>query len=155
MKKNDLKEKLINFGPTATNISNNVYSVRLATPYAPIDGSTILTIPIKTNTIKNMNFNVIVNNNKSVANANIVTALAGTIYSKATVNPNPATDFIQISNIKAGSVLSIYDLTGRKLSEKVATSTSESMSIEKLNAGFYNLIITNGKEKAVTKIIKK
>ena len=140
---------------TATNISKDIYSIGLATASVPKEGTTLLTIPIKSNSVKNMSFDLTVNNSKSIANVNITTALAGTKNASFTVYPNPSSDFIHIDNMKAGSVLSIYDLTGRKLTGKTAATNSETIAIGNLSAGFYNLVITNGKDKTVTKIIKK
>ncbi|HEY0030075.1 MAG TPA: T9SS type A sorting domain-containing protein [Bacteroidia bacterium] len=64
------------------------------------------------------------------------------------VYPNPASEFltIDLSNVKNtdNTMLSMYDMTGKKIMEKqLDRSSMEKISIAKLAAGLYTVIITN------------
>jgi hypothetical protein len=51
--------------------------------------------------------------------------------------PNPANEFVIISNIEAGSSVSLMDLSGKIISQTIANSTSLTIPISDFNAGVY------------------
>lgn len=57
------------------------------------------------------------------------------------VFPNPATDFVNVNGVEAGSVLILTDISGKTISSQQATATNNRLSTEGLASGVYQLII--------------
>jgi len=140
---------------SAVNFSDDRYVIGLATANAPQEGSTIMSIPLLKSSQKPICFEIIVNTNKMLVYADITTGGSNFERAMITIFPNPANDIIQIDHIEIGSVLSVFDLAGRKIIEKRACSTTESLSVDNLSSGLYYLVITRDGKKFVTKFIKK
>jgi hypothetical protein len=64
---------------------------------------------------------------------------------KVLVYPNPANEIIVFSGelITNGSIVFIYDVTGKLIDSRVLSSTSCEINISQLNEGFYNYQIIN------------
>ena len=57
--------------------------------------------------------------------------------------PNPAQDFVYISGCKAGTAIYLLDLNGKRIKQKIASSSLEKLSLEHIPTGFYLLEIEN------------
>lgn len=72
--------------------------------------------------------------------------------------PNPAYDQINI-RVKSGlgedTLVSVYDIQGRKVAEKTLSSDVEVLNVDTLSAGMYIVQVTQGAKKEVKKIIIK
>ncbi len=67
------------------------------------------------------------------------------------VSPNPASDYLRISNLKESTMFKIYDLTGKKLFEKELDATNRTIDISNLAVGTYLL---NYGANSVTRFVK-
>jgi photosystem II stability/assembly factor-like uncharacterized protein len=65
--------------------------------------------------------------------------------------PNPATDFVTISNIEAGSTISLVDLTGKTVSQVIAGSTAVNVETSNFTPGVYFVTVSglNGTQKLI------
>lgn len=81
------------------------------------------------------------------------------IYNKDNliIYPNPANDFITVktSDIKSGSILTIYDVTGRIVLEKGLIQNESQIDIGKLVSGIYYVKIVNENTISGSKFIKQ
>jgi hypothetical protein len=68
------------------------------------------------------------------------------------VSPNPATDFITISGLQINETIRLFDLNGRLLISRRATSESETISVSHLPAGWYLVRVGSGQ---TVKLVKK
>ncbi len=74
----------------------------------------------------------------------------------ASIYPNPFTDRITISGIKANANVSISDISGRTISEYFNVSNNQEISgMEKLNSGVYTIQILEGNNRFISKLLKK
>ncbi len=72
------------------------------------------------------------------------------------VTPNPATDAVTVSGLKAGSRLAILDMTGRECKvAEVRQGTSLQVDVSNLSAGVYFVRVSDGTVAAVRKLIVK
>ena len=72
--------------------------------------------------------------------------------------PNPANDFIIISiqgEVKKGSILEIYDITGRVLHAETFKNPSFTFNVSHLHAGVYFVKISTGQYEITNKLIKQ
>jgi len=89
----------------------------------------------------------------------VVTGIADIRVGDAVIScyPNPARDviYINVSNLLSVKLKAqLYDLHGKLMIEKVIISGSLNiLPTENLPSGIYQLLITNGKEKLVIKIL--
>ena len=67
------------------------------------------------------------------------------------VFPNPASNYIQISN-EAGANISIYNLAGQEVLSSTITSNCENINVSSLCEGMYIVRISNGKEIQTCKV---
>lgn len=70
------------------------------------------------------------------------------------VYPNPANDFVTISDAN-GSEVRILDMLGRTLIAKSVKSSNETISIDNLNNGMYMIQIVKGGKASTQKLIKR
>lgn len=70
------------------------------------------------------------------------------------VYPNPANDFVTISDAN-GSEVRILDMLGRTLITKSVKSSNETISIDNLNNGMYMIQIVKGGKASTQKLIKR
>lgn len=89
----------------------------------------------------------------------ILTGLNNTkeINSEVLIYPNPANDFITIktSDIKSGSILTIYDVTGQALQVIRPESDQTMIDIRNLASGIYFMKLLNDSENIFFKFIKQ
>ena len=70
--------------------------------------------------------------------------------------PNPAREIVNIvTNSEKGSLLQLYDLTGRKLREIILQDNHYQLDISNLKASLYLLKLTNGEQSLYFKIVKQ
>lgn len=76
------------------------------------------------------------------------------VLSKTTLNlyPNPATTRASIDGLATGDLVSVIDITGKTLVERIATSNHLELDIEMWNNGLY-LVVVNGT--TVNKLVKQ
>ncbi len=55
------------------------------------------------------------------------------------ISPNPASDYLMISNLKESTMFKIYDLTGKKLFEKELDAINNKIDVSNLAVGTYLL----------------
>ncbi len=67
-----------------------------------------------------------------------------------TVYPNPASTILHLEGVDKGSIIALYDLTGRQVAQ--ATSANE-ISVSHLNSGLYLLRITTAEGQVITQKI--
>jgi photosystem II stability/assembly factor-like uncharacterized protein len=73
------------------------------------------------------------------------------IISKFSIYPNPATEQVTISNIEAGSTIVLVDVTGKVVSQVVASSTAVNVETSNFKPGVYFVTVSglNGTQKLV------
>ena len=75
--------------------------------------------------------------------------------SKLSVYPNPAHNFVKVSGLTTGDVVTINDVNGRVIYKATATKTYLNINITGLRAGVYFVKISNTKDVLIKRIIKK
>ncbi|MDD4001821.1 MAG: T9SS type A sorting domain-containing protein, partial [Bacteroidales bacterium] len=70
------------------------------------------------------------------------------------VYPNPANDFVTISDAN-GAEIKVIDMLGRTLISKVVKSTNETISINDLQTGMYMIQIVKDGQTSSQKLIKR
>jgi hypothetical protein len=83
------------------------------------------------------------------------TGIESIAAAKLSVYPNPATDYVVIENISAGSDITVNDLSGRTVYKQTAASNKETLSVASLAKGIYFVTVQTGNNKTVGKLIKK
>ena len=74
---------------------------------------------------------------------------------KASIFPNPFNDQIIISGIKAKAHVSIFDVSGRRISEYLDVANNQVVSgLEKIKSGVYFIKITEGKNQSTSRLMK-
>ena len=140
---------------SAINITDDTYAFGIATAYAQSDGATILTIPVNASVSKTITFNLIVNAERVTIPATIVTGLADENKKAVLLYPNPVVDELHLSQLEIGSVISIFDLSGRVLMTQTAASSSETLTVGSMPAGFYQLVVNTNGTKTMCRFVKK
>lgn len=79
------------------------------------------------------------------------TSVSSLNASNVKVFPNPASDYINISNAQ-GAYLNIYDMTGKVIVEKAINSDNMSVNIAMLNRGLYVISLQNKDERIIRKL---
>ncbi|HEY5591057.1 MAG TPA: BACON domain-containing carbohydrate-binding protein [Paludibacter sp.] len=69
--------------------------------------------------------------------------------------PNPSTSKITINNISKDASISIYDLSGKMVISRIATSTIEKIDVSNLDNGVYTIKVTNNLTTKTRKFIKQ
>lgn len=77
------------------------------------------------------------------------------ITSSIKVYPNPAAQILVIENATPGSVMHIYDITGRHLRSVTITNNKEQIDISHLSQGIYTLRVTTGDQQASWRFVKE
>lgn len=73
-----------------------------------------------------------------------------------TLYPNPTQGLVEVSNVVSGSILRVYDHTGRLLLSKVAQQAKEKIDLSGFAAGSYALVVINGTEQVFrAKVIRQ
>lgn len=141
---------------SALNIGSDVYAIGLACIDAPAEGSTIVTIPLLKAPEEDMVFNLIINTrqveytvNKSPSSVNTFMQAGIALY------PNPADQFIRISNVEKGSRIRIHDVGGRLLYSVIAGDISELIDLSGFANGVYTISVVNNDVTAVSKFVKQ
>lgn len=87
--------------------------------------------------------------------ANSVLAANDISNNSVSIYPNPSSDFVNIRYDKEISRVSLYDLSGKKISTKILNSKSGKINISTLKAGIYLLKIEAAGKIITEKIVKK
>lgn len=72
---------------------------------------------------------------------------------KVAVYPNPANNVLNLTNVKANSTISIFDLNGKMVISKQATSNS--FDISELPVGIYSISIVDNEGSRTAKFVKQ
>jgi len=67
---------------------------------------------------------------------------------KLIVSPNPANDFITLESKKPYTDFEIYDFTGKKVLNGIASGNKTSINVSSLSKGSYFIITSNSNEPA-------
>lgn len=70
-----------------------------------------------------------------------------------TIHPNPAKNYITLSNLKGNELIKVVDLTGKTVVSLHAKSATEQIKLNGLAMGMYSCIINNGTDVVVYKLI--
>lgn len=73
---------------------------------------------------------------------------------KIKVSPNPVVDYIELSGLKFGSLISIFDINGKQILTQEADEDIEKINIHELKCGTYFIHVSNNNEYYTKKIIK-
>lgn len=85
-----------------------------------------------------------------------VNSINSSIFKKVVdIYPNPSSIDLNIDNLKIGTIISIYSLSGQKLKKTIANSKNIKMNIFDLADGVYIIKISEGNETYFEKVIKK
>lgn len=107
-------------------------------------GSGLVDMQIKQLAVDNDN-SIWVATGNGVCKIEYHTSIAENNANDINVFPNPASDFIELKGVEAGSSIRIYDINGREvISCKV--ESNKAISISKLHAGVYTVRITSNSE---------
>ena len=88
------------------------------------------------------------------ANLNAVAEIEDNIPGLLKIYPNPAQDYIKITNLEIGSAIEIINNVGQKLVSFVITTKDVSIDLTSFKSGFYTLKSTSNKEVRTSKFIK-
>ena len=78
------------------------------------------------------------------------------VESKVTVYPNPTTNYVKVSNITEGSIVTMYDLQGRAMMQTKANGNEITLDMSTMTAGMYIMQVSNdGVVERGVRIIKK
>ncbi len=88
------------------------------------------------------------------ANLNAVAGIENNIPGLLKIYPNPAQEFIKITNLEIGSAIEIINSVGQKLVSFVTTAKDVSIDLTSFKSGFYTLKSTSNKEVRTSKFIK-
>jgi hypothetical protein len=141
----------------AININDNNYAIGLATAYAPAEGSTFMTIPLKSTAPTTLSFDMIINTENKVKSVSTVTAINNSGIKGFAIYPNPANEELKITmpdGYKNASV-SIFDLEGKQVYNGLLKSSNSSINVNSISSGIYTIQISNGSETLSQKFVKK
>ncbi|MFC4262896.1 T9SS type A sorting domain-containing protein [Ferruginibacter yonginensis] len=76
---------------------------------------------------------------------------------KVSVSPNPTVDVVRATGLVAGNQVTVFDATGKKVAQQLATNNTATISLVGKSTGIYYLIVTdkNGERIAEVSVIKK
>ncbi len=74
--------------------------------------------------------------------------------SKLSVYPNPAHNFVKVSGLSAGDIVTINDVNGRVVYEATAAKSYLDINIAGLHAGVYFVKVSNAKDVLIKRVIK-
>ncbi|MBN1821900.1 MAG: T9SS type A sorting domain-containing protein, partial [Prolixibacteraceae bacterium] len=69
--------------------------------------------------------------------------------------PNPVTDELTIDELSENATISVFDLNGKLLVNRIAKSTTMKINLSILAKGFYSIIVTDKKGIKASKLIKQ
>ena len=99
-------------------------------------------------------FNVALNGQNDLVTLETLIGLNDIVTPTFGVYPNPAIDFVTISDAN-GSEIRIVDMLGRTLVSKVSTSNTETVSLNNLQSGMYMIQIIKDGKASTQKLIKR
>lgn len=94
----------------------------------------------------------------NIDNGSCIATAISTIKDKHsfTIQPNPATDFVNISGSISNFEIELYSILGKKVMQKTVSNHDESINLKDLSAGMYLLnFVHEGKTIESKKLIKK
>ncbi|MNY28006.1 hypothetical protein D3C86_1619490 [compost metagenome] len=70
--------------------------------------------------------------------------------------PNPTPDVVHVKGLQIGSVIQVYDISGKQLIQQRAVADVANLELGAYAAGTYTVIITNGTERLLSvKVVKQ
>jgi uncharacterized protein (TIGR02145 family) len=139
------------------NISNDKYTIGLATAFAPYENSAFMRIPIKPTNAGIITFDMIINTEfvtKSIDMSSNVDVAEGKNF---LVYPNPVNDILKIETPSEtdDATLSIFSIEGRLVFSSKLQSSESRINLKDLPNGIYMLQISGSGTLFNSKIIKQ
>ncbi len=141
----------------AFNIDANNYAIGLATAYAPAEGSTFMTIPLKSTSPTTLSFDMIINTENNVKSVSTATAINNSETNGFAIYPNPVKNDLKITvptGYKNASI-TIFNSEGKQVLKGVLEAAQNNINVSSINNGIYNIQISNGSKTMSQKFIKR
>ena len=158
-----IKENAVRFNFPNINLPDSNTNKPLSHGYVQYKVKLKNNLPLGT-TVNNTAFIYFDFNSPVVTNTTTNTITTATGISKSAIAtpqfaifPNPATNSVTISidEKMLGSTLTVYDITGRKMSAVQLSTVNRQLSTENFSSGIYLLEINKNGEKAVKRLVKE
>jgi hypothetical protein len=125
---------------TFTATINSAKTIITINPTENFPGSTYITVTIQADAVENL-YNMALGESSSSFTTITVVGMED-IENRVSVFPNPSNGLLNINNAE-NSALTIYDLTGRIVLEKLIEDQNESLTVSQLVPGNYIVIINH------------
>ena len=93
---------------------------------------------------------ILVNDSFTAATLNVKEFV---INNSIAIYPNPTSDFLNVSNLKPTSIISIYSLDGKNVYNNINKNDNLSLSVKGWSKGVYIINVKNGNQTSVKKFI--
>lgn len=138
---------------SAFNISNTCYRVGLATPYSPEYDEVFMKIPLLKSGYEGLTFDLVVNTFQVTLRLDITTGDKIPDELSITCYPNPVTDFLHFKGVSNAAVVTISDITGKRL--LVMQGVQKGIDVRALPTGVYHINVKEGDMYVNQKLIKQ
>lgn len=138
----------------AVNVGSDIYAVGLAKLQPFADGTTFMTIPLIREISSDFEYKMFVNSDEVDVKAYAQTGVSSLADAGISLHPNPVKDIIRLNNLKDGSLIRVYDISGRMVLSTETFASFESIDVRGLANGIYSISILNNGSNAVSKFIK-
>ncbi len=139
---------------SAVNVGSDIYAVGLATLEPFADGTTFMTIPLLREISSDFEYKMFVNSEEVDVKAYAQTGVSSLADAGISMHPNPVKDMIHLNNLKDGSRIRVYDISGRMVLSTETFASFERIDVSGLASGIYSISILNNNTNAVSKFIK-
>ena len=139
---------------SAVNVGSDIYAVGLATLEPLADGTTFMTIPLLREVSSEFEYKMFINSDEVDVKAYAQTGVSSLADAGISLYPNPVKDIIRLNNLKDGSLIRVYDISGRMVLSTETFASFESIDVKGLANGIYSISILNNGSNAVSKFIK-
>jgi hypothetical protein len=138
----------------AVNVGSDIYAVGLAKLQPFADGTTFMTIPLIREISSDFEYKMFVNSDEVDVKAYAQTGVSSLSDAGISLHPNPVRDMIRLNNLKDGSLIRVYDISGRMVLSTETFASFERIDVSGLANGIYSISILNNNTNAVSKFIK-
>ncbi|MDO9634069.1 MAG: T9SS type A sorting domain-containing protein [Paludibacter sp.] len=139
---------------SAVNVGTDIYAVGLAKLEPFADGTTFMTIPLLREVSSDFEYKMFINSDEVDVKAYAQTGVSSLADAGISLHPNPVRDMIRLTNLKDGSRIRVYDISGRMVLSTETFVSSENIDVSGLANGIYSISILNNGSSAVSKFIK-
>ena len=112
-------------------------------------------IPIIGSSNLKVTFDMIVNTENKSVTVDLATGINEINENSLSMFPNPVTNELTINNISKNSTISIYDLNGRLIINKISKSEIEKIDVSNLTNGIYLIKVSDKKAIITSKFVKQ